>query len=267
MKYAYGVGMPSPPTLLNVEGVAPMTPGSALKTPWDPGRRASFTWHDCSDLSTIRQAASRCDLIDDKSGNLRHLVQNTFNRRPYTGFFINGLHTLAFDTNATYIETNLSGSMDTVTIISIYQQDTVADRRPGGLRGVGSPPSVTFAPSNDNTVRYDGSFQAATIAPTTGRHIRVTIKTLTRQRDYIDGVLNFDVNLTKPASNLIINMGNCQATLSAGSAFGGLVGDMIILNEDLSDSNRWLYEGYLEHKYNTDLLPANHIYKINAPKT
>lgn len=73
--------------------------GGAGGPPFSPSDIAGMVaWFDASDGASITSSAGAVSQWADKSGNARHLVQNTAGKKPLTGTrTINGLNVLDFD--------------------------------------------------------------------------------------------------------------------------------------------------------------------------
>ena len=67
-------------------------------TDWTPADITTLAWYDASDTDTITESLGAVSQWDDKSGNLRHLLQGTGSAQP--SFSVD---TITFDGASDYI--------------------------------------------------------------------------------------------------------------------------------------------------------------------
>ena len=100
--------------------------------------------------------------------------------------------------------------------------------------------------------------------PASGMHSQVVHRTNTE--------VQTNTQVTNPANTVsLVNSGE-SFTIGGNRDFGntrtGPIGEIILFDRVLSETNRQLVEGYLAHRWNAlSTLPSNHPYKVNPPFT
>lgn len=238
--------------------------------PWTPADIATVAWYDASDTDTITASSGLVSQWDDKSGNDYHLTQGTGDDQPSTGTSTQGGLNIIDFTIGDYMEYGTALNFSSgVTVASIYDTDSTAERRPCGLRGQLNA-KTTFAQSTDNSIRCDGASESGSISATTGTKIRVSTKTDdgTGVTDYINGDENVNTSSQTLAdsSSVNINVGNTMHNLSSANYFDGRLGEVILITGVVSTSTRQKLEGYLAWKWGLEgNLPSGHPYEDAAP--
>jgi uncharacterized repeat protein (TIGR02543 family) len=236
---------------------------------WTPASITPAAWYDAADASSIAHVSGAVSQWNDKSGNGRHVVQPTSANRPtYSASSWNGssLPALTFDGTSDYLENASQFVSASMTIVAVYDQaNTNNTSRPFGVRNGGST-KASFAFGSDNSLRYDGTYTAGTIAASVGKHLRVAGRTTSVQTDHVDGTSNISAAVVLPNVDGNINIGNTLSTLAG--YFSSKVAETIIIPGTVNQATREQIEGYLAHKWAlTANLPALHPYKSIPPTT
>ena len=240
---------------------------------WNPSHITTQAWFDMQDQTTIfASSGSDVSAVSDKSGNGHDVIQSTASAQPLSGADFNGLNSLLFgDSGASnHLMEDVTGtvSADEVTIATVYDAESTSLQRPVGYaRTPTSNSSEAMNLATDYTLRYDGSFSGGSLTAQTGPHIRVSMRTLNTQVDFISGVSNISATASVPQVAGDINLGNSQVNEDATSFFDGKIAEAIFINANTTLENRLNLEGYLAWKWGlVDHLSASHTYK-NAPPT
>ncbi len=273
-------------------------------TAWDPSQLASLAaWWDASDDSTLFDATTGGSLpadaatvarIEDKSGNGYHLTQATSGNRPVRQTAEqNSLDVLEFNrTNQTYLSRStvpIAKNVAGVTIAAVYKETQVVSAPNGNL--------VHIAVGGSNVARADLVSQMGLNSINAGGRRqdgdsyvnKITANdTLSNDtwyvamavHDFANSELDILVDGTSVATESSYHSGgntsNTDAnTIAIGTntnavstfALQGQVGEVVIVDAALSQTDREKLEGYLAHKWGLEAsLPGGHPY-ASAPPT
>jgi len=232
-------------------------------------------WYDASDISSITQSGGFASQWNDKSGNGRHLVQNTEGKKPSYGVrYINGLHALEFHlagvdmmaTSATFTAINSSA----YSIFAIVIYDTV----PGYFVGTNQETSgaglhTGYRSSTQYTLDHYFYGVDYTVTPISG-----TPTIFNTQFDNVGS--NIRINGTSIGNsggfpNQALNVSS--GVLNVGSGYNdntntldGAIGELLIYAGALAQSDREQIEGILAHKWGiSSVLDSGHPYKNRPP--
>jgi hypothetical protein len=262
--------------------------------PWTPEYISTIAWYDASDSDTITESSGSVSQWDDKSGNGHHLTQGSGSSQPSTGTrTVNTINVIDFNGSSQFIN-NLtldygSGSPD-IQIISLVLSDGdgslvgyyygYSDGTSGGDGGPGGGEIVAASDTDDSgnryyTGRYFNGYQETTKSFDTGQafivsHAYPAGGTHIENEIYIDGSLE----LTSGNNDTrVLNFAGTNNQFSVGAAdstainfLDGAIGEILMFNSVLSDSDRQKIEGYLAHKWGLEgNLPSSHPYRYSYP--
>ena len=208
-------------------------------------------WLDASDLSTAGSTWS------DKSGNANHATKNgspilVTNAQ-------NGHSLMHYTANAQYHD--FTKIDDIRTVFWVVSQDPSVNGsgyrfllNSGGYGGV--HPGADF--HNDNNGQFWGN----------SAHANIKSGTTWMNGSQLSGNVNYPNNLSiislKTAGNVAANRFGQDRT-HGGRQWIGRLGELIIFNTALTDSEIQKVEGYLAHKWGlAGTLPASHAYKQSS---
>ncbi len=232
-------------------------------------------WLDADDASTITESSGTVSQWDDKSGNGNHAVQGTSWSKPsYGSTTINSKNVVDFY-NGKFMTTGYPPALNrTIAIVIQYSGSLGQLKVAMGARE--SLDQRSYLGINSDTVRVgvgsnqsDGTIGLATNTTYTqilkhgqGAVNREVYHYLDGTKD-IDNTFNGDIG---SGQNYMINGFNDEGVVHP-RGFDGLMGEMIITDNMMGDSDRQKLEGYLAHKWgHTASLPADHPYKSSAPR-
>jgi hypothetical protein len=271
-------------------------PGSA---PWTPAETTTKLWLDAADATTLTAPGGEVSQWTDKSGNSYVFDQGTPALRPDTGTSQNGLTTLNFEDDwlestaaasewaflsngneftafvvakhgnvaepddlAPFISTiGLSSAQTGYNLFADDRSAFTIDNRARSFAGRSAAPGVL-----DNSGE-DGSFpgnEYAILSDTTDLNsgtpaLRSTIR-VNDGTGIANNALTGGPVATAPTTTL--RLGNAN-----GTTLTGQIGEVIIVEGTLSESDRQRFAGYLAHKWGLESeLPPGHPYE-NAPPT
>jgi len=237
--------------------VSALPPGS-----WNPSQMATQIWLDAADPATITTVSGAVSQWLDKSGNARHVTQDTASHRPLlSAGIVNGLDALDFDGSDDRLLTSLNITSTTNWLIAaVFRPKDTGTRR-------------VVASSNNNYL-MSGARPSNTVYALNG-DLRSTAWL---------GVNELGIGIAlAPASGNLQFWGNGSNLTSGslGSRAWGIVGlGAVQFGETASaifcelivayvtdSATRQLIEGYLAHKWGTTgSLPAGHPYKTSLPQ-
>jgi hypothetical protein len=241
---------------------------------WTPADITTALWLDAADASTITESSGAVSQWNDKSGNSRHVSQDTAVNRPVVATTsVNSLNTILFTQTTTVSATTKelrSSTAYTANRGSIFialkpassQQAFAAvfQSRNQGLEGFRAAP----VPNNQNTV-------TSNIANTIGRINGTSIQTFSAAQNFHTYSANTALILGAvypAASNISFawSVGRDQGVEDIGRGFNGEVAEVVVLPQ-VDTTATWEHvEGYLAHKWGlTANLPNDHPYKTAAP--
>lgn len=269
--------------------------------PWSPSDLASLSaWYDASDSTTVFDTTTGGSLpaddgdvarIEDKSGSGFHLTQATAGNRPVrVAAEQNSLDALSFTrTNVEYLErgtTAIARGVGGVTIAAVYKEASASGS--GNIAhiavGTGNGARVDLVVEHtENSIyaggrRLDGDTYALASAATQAL-TNQTWYTAVAVHDFANSNLSVFVDGTSVAENTSYKSGGNTSDTDANSmaigtntnatstyALGGMIGEVVIVDAVLSQSDRQKLEGYLAHKWGlTAGLDATHPHKSSAP--
>lgn len=270
-------------------------------SPWSPSDLASLAaWYDASDSTTVFDATTGGSLpaddgdvarIEDKSSSGFHLTQATAGNRPVrVAAEQNSLDALSFTrTNVEYLErgtTAIARNVGGVTIAAVFKQNDFSGN--GNIAhiavGTGNGARVDLVTKQNFDSIYAGgrrldadSYQLASAPNNTLTNN--TWYTAVAVHDFANQNLSVFVDGTSVAENTTYHAGGNLSDTDANSmaigtntnatstyALGGMIGEIVIVDAALSQSDREKLEGYLAHKWGlTAGLDAAHPYKSSAP--
>ena len=248
---------------------------NANQQPWTPSEIATALWLDAADSATITVNGSKVTQWSDKSGNGRHVTQDTDSLRPTLGtnkIVFGGSHWLR---NAT-----ASLPLSEFVLAVVFRETTaVANAGVLSVRGSGndyeSTNGLIFGPSNKTNARCSciGStpkrFDVRDTASPTGAcplAVYVIDKGVASGSFYRDGnLLATSSSFTAFAASSLggVVIGSRQLPLTPTSLY--LKGEIMeIVYAPAADRQK--LDGYLAHKWGlVENLPSDHPYKLAAP--
>ena len=239
---------------------------SEAKT-WQPSDEpdALVAWWDASDSNTIT-ITTGVSQWDDKSGNLRHLTQNTAVNQPmYLTNAINGYPVLMFTNTASYYIQNTN----TFHVGMIFFVATANTNSTASLATLmGNNNDNADIRRNNVTLFYRGLGQAQDandfVYPQSIQYINGIFTNLfTHNIPHIySGQLGTGANGGGNYTTYTIG----RASSSLGRYWNGYVGEVILYSTALTAFNRQKIEGYLAWKWGLQSsLPTDHPYYSSAP--
>jgi len=272
-------------------------------TVWDPSQLTSLAaWWDASDDTTVFDATTGGSLpadgasvarIEDKSGSGFHLTQGTSANRPVRQTAEqNSLDVLEFTrASETYLSRStvpIAKNVGGLTIAAVYRENTAAGATHYIMhvaRGTDNGARATlFLSPNENKLGSGGrrldadafidAASAANALSNNQWYVGVAVHNFTGSE------LEVFANGTNVATNSSYHAGGNTSNTDASSiAIGtntnatasfslqGQVGEVVIVDAALSQTDREKLEGYLAHKWGLEAgLPVGHPY-ASAPPT
>jgi hypothetical protein len=252
---------------------------------WTPEDLTGMSaWYDAADASTITASSGAVSQWRDKSASARNLNQSTSGARPQTGTrTIGGLNAIEFD-GTDDVLIGSANKTDAITIFGVVLTDSGsgadANRSwlssPGGInpdywmKSVANSDSLGTMMCDTGGAYSSGDATAARSAA----HIHAAYSWVAGGANggtRIDGgasgasIAAKSTTLQKSATELAIG----RQKNNAGRFHDGLVGEVIIINQRLTDADADFLkiEGYLAHKWGLAAnLPADHQYKNTPPR-
>lgn len=230
-------------------------------------------WLDADDASTITESNGLVSQWDDKSGNGNHATASI--QPSYGTQTINAKNVINF-ASGKFMTTGYPPALNR-TIAMVVQYSSVSPLRVA----VGARKALnerSYLGVNSSTVRAGVAEQFA-LDGSSGISTYITYTQILKHgqgavnkevHHYLDGTE--DINTTFGGSigssyNYMIGGFNDEGTIHTASKYGGLMGEIIITDNMMSDSDRQKLEGYLAHKWgHTGSLPVDHPYKSSAPR-
>jgi dienelactone hydrolase len=252
--------------------------------PWVPTNITMAAWYDAADASTITASSGAVSQWRDKSASARNLNQSTSGARPQTGTrTIGGLNAIEFD-GTDDVLTGSANKTDAITIFGVVLTDSGsgadANRSwlssPGGSNPDYWMKSVAYSDSLGTMMCDTGGAYSSgdATAARSAAHIHAAYSWVAGGANggtRIDGgasgasIAAKSTTLQKSATELAIG----RQKNNAGRFHDGLVGEVIIINQRLTDADADFLkiEGYLAHKWGLAAnLPADHQYKNTPPR-
>jgi hypothetical protein len=233
-------------------------------------------WLDADDASTITESSGILSLWDDKSGNGNHAVQGTSGSKPsYGSTTINSKNVVDFY-NGKFMTTGYQPALNrTIAMVVQYSGNLGQLKVATGARE--SFNQRSYFGINSGTVRVGVSEQSS-LNGTSGIAINTTYTQILKHgqgavnkevHHYLDGTEDIDAIFTGNIGsgvNYMIGGFNDQGSVH-NSKYRGRMGEFVITDNMMGDSDRQKLEGYLAHKWgHTASLPADHPYKSSAPR-
>ena len=239
---------------------------------WHPSLEDGLVvWSDASDLSTISVSDSRVLNWDDLSGNGNHFTQATENYRPLSGINqINGMNALSGDSTSMVTFGNPFGSSISDAFVTLVVEITSNY----GFCNVNLRGGVdrfeerwqAFVPSGWTTFLFDVSGVGA---PNRLSHVidwNISDQVIfsfysstsgNAQQVWKNGVLLIGDNTNEDS----LTDGGIEIGLN-----GAILGEIFIINNQITSDTRVASEGYLAHKWGlAGELPNDHTYKHSVP--
>lgn len=200
---------------------------SATAEPFDPLTLTPLAWYDPSDATTVTLNGSTVSQLNDKSGNVRHMVQGTAGNQPtYTSAGINGLNCLTFDgagDNLLCSGANIT-SAQPLTFVAVVQFAAV-----GSLSSylLNSGSTVVGVSVNASAWRLWAPTQTAVGTADTNLHCFISVLNGASSEVFIDGA---SVGTLNPGTNGF-SASNLQLGRSAGGTgfMNGKAGETMVL--------------------------------------
>lgn len=246
-----------------------------VDVPWTPAQLSTIAWYDASDLSTISQVGGYVSQWNDKSGNLRHLVQASASNQPITNSRkMNGyLNVLDFDGGDYMQRTGFPVSNASMSVIMVAQIDSI-DNISDAIFSTSA--SKDFSLEAYNATQFNGRVfcvgasnpsPALTGGPFQGPSIynaHVNTNGFNIQA-YVDGTLRASAAYIGAISSTVTF--RIFACRNATCFPNGAVAEVIVRSRNTT-TERQQIEGYLAWKWGTvSSLPLTHPYKIFPPQT
>ena len=241
---------------------------------WTPAELPGLQlWLDASDATTITQSSGIISQWDDKSGNGNHATQSIGSSQPsYGTATINGKNVVDFGGNK-FMTTGYQPGLNR-TIAGVIQYSSTSGLRViAGAREANNERSYLGA--NSGSTRVGVAEQGAlsgsslTINTTYTQILKHGQGAVNKEvHHYVDGTEDITDTFTDDIGsdvNYMIGGFNDQGSVH-GSRYSGLMGELVITDNMLSDSNQQKLDGYFAHGWgHTASLAADHPYKSAPP--
>ena len=254
---------------------------------WTPAETTTTLWYDAYDLDNCTLVSTKYSVVNDKSGNGKHLGQTTDSQRPTSGT-INGFQGMAFTaandtrihTGATdvtlgdddvniFMAASMSSSAETNgRMISFYDNSQTYDYQNDGSFGISrSGATQALSTINDGnqdlvSITYDTPFVATTIFDSTGFEMSIN--------GTPSGSPSATPNTLGSNGQFVIGTGSTKggSPNEEGDVYWqGVIGEVIVVTGAISAALQAQFEGYLAWKFGTEgSLAAGHTYKSAPPK-
>jgi hypothetical protein len=251
--------------------------------PWTPEELTKAAWYDAADASTITASSGAVSQWRDKSASARNLNQSTPGARPQTGTrTIGGLNAIEFD-GADDVLIGSANKTDAITIFGVVLTDsgsgTDSNRSWLSSPGGSNPDYWMKSPADNDSLGgmmcdTGGAYSSGdATAARSAAHIHAAYSWVAGGANggtRIDGgasvasIAATSKSLQQSATELAIG----RQKNTAGRFHDGLVGEVVIINQRLTDADADFLkiEGYLAHKWGLAAnLPETHLYKNAAP--
>lgn len=252
--------------------------------PWTPAQISTSMWFDASDSNTITLTSGAVSQWNDKSGNNRHITQNAVptGRPLVSAAALNGLNTITFDGTNDYMDNSSVGAAGntSVSMITVFRMNSggASEDLPMGTGGTGINRQCRcfYRAGSGTTVGFAGFAADVTSSAYSydiggSYHIFEAWNTQLASPNQVqigrDGLIT-----SYTPSNAFLTTAD---GFTMGSLRGGAIGnyysaisvaEAIILYRSITDSERFLLEGYLAWKWGLQgNLPVSHPYKSSAP--
>lgn len=242
-------------------------PTSAV--PWTPANITTALWLDAADASTVILNGSTVSRWDDKSGNGRNAVQDTAAAQPtYSTSIINGRPAIFSDGNDDRLGFSSAIIPNNFHIFAVGQPNSndnqknfLVNQFAGGTGRLqtwftrpGSPSAAGMQVGNGLAIVQNNFVLNQTEIIEWARWNNVALVRV-----------NGDAFGTGPATEEVQNI-NTSLFSRDGTFSQVTAGEIILLNQELSTTDRQRLEGYLAWKWGLQAnLPADHPYKTTAP--
>lgn len=246
-------------------GLVRHVPGPPPETDWTPLNLPNlYAWYDPSDAATVTSSGTEIIQLLDKSGNSRTLTPRSPNTGLLNTYQINGLNAMGNDaqnSSRNLASAALPADLSAITTIAVYD-NSVADagqnHRLGFIGGGVVTRSVWGVSYTDNSLRYDGGFNAGVITPVTGVKLRISYGSAATGNvsDIINGVTNID---NQPHGNgwadkgdfIVIGMASASSLFGNSGYLDGSVGEVIIMDGVISGADIANVTAYYAAKWGT----------------
>ncbi len=227
----------------------PIVDSYRLGVPWTPAELSLAAWWDTADAATISDTGGAVDQIDDKSGNANHATQSGSNR-PTTGSRTIGGKNVFDYVGASNQHLDFGSAIDMVdkSMWAVLRIDSLAADftviggnntqntilTNGDIRNWGS--GTAWNPTNtmaDQTAVIDTDYFIGFISDSAEKQFSV------------DGVLTSNAGIWIGTTFLFTAIADNQYA----HATDGAIGEVVIVDGNLSTDDRQKMEGYLAWKW------------------
>ena len=250
-------------------GVRPSGNFSHLGTTWTPASISTAVWLDASDSATVTQSSNLITAWNDKSGNARHAT--AFNNPTYIPSGQNSKNLIRCDGTDDYFTINLdwtaTGSHSLFTVIKPVTYSNLYGAANGGSGS--SSLHVGFSSSSTWRMNYwshdYGPSVTANFVPGNFNIINFAWPVGSNKKVYANGKLEATGGQIAAAIGVPSGGGRILNVVGQGYMACDIC-EIIMINSELSDSDRYKMEGYLAHKWGTQsYLDSAHPYKSGPP--
>lgn len=226
---------------------------------WAPSQISPYLWLDASDVSTLTTIGDNVVQWDDKSGNANHASQTSTSRQPLTGIeTLNGLNVVSTNNDRPFkIPINITGPFH---VFMVYDADNIITNR--GFFEFKTP---RHAIMTDGIAGHGNDIYTANIPDSGILH--------TYKPNSIGVEVYFSgVDLSPNTQNSSYTNGSFSELWLFDDSTGGnrldaRIGEVILVNAQLSNSDIEKMDGYLAHKWGMEAdLPSGHPYKTSPPE-
>lgn len=244
---------------------------------WTPANTTTSGWYDAADVDTITESSGNVSQWDDKSGNIRHMVQPTVGNQPNIGIStINSIGVIDFNGGEFLYSTGLgasySGNDIPFEIIGVFKFDArSATAAVVGLDSTVDTDTLYFfgVGASGTNWRHFRRDDAANSSDSDSTAANNNIQILTVRFTGSQLALWLNGNLIYNIASTLGQFSATHATIGAILA-GGLpadvdIAEMVWLATDIT-ATRQKIEGYLAWKWGQVAnLPVGHPYKSTPP--
>lgn len=244
---------------------------------WTPAEITTELWFDASDNSSITLNGSTVSQWNDKSGNDRHVVQNTGNNQPLViSSGLDGKNVLQFDGANDFLRHTPSTpfALNSVSIFAIFKVN-------GSTTYIRPPLLLDYSNTGrpvdryNSTIHLDGGFPSSSFNLSTSLSSffiyeltainnagGIGVHQVIERSNGVQVSSKFGA-ATWSTANQTINIG---MRYDNATSLNGQVAEIIVVADTVSTIIRKKIEGYLAHKWGlSSELSSEHLYKSAPP--
>lgn len=222
-------------------------------------------WLDADDASTIMEEDSPgfVSQWDDKSGNGFNVTQGTGSKQPQTGVdTIGGLNTITFDDTDDVLNNTSYIDFSEITLIAVaaFESDdnSAIVEVTNGTVNTGAGLFQQPTPPIGGGIKFVTQTPATVLVldedpPPTVIHIFTGTRSTSEAKFFIDGALEDSTSIASGLTNTLNRVDIGQLAGFNSFTLDGFIGEVIIYNKALLDSERVKVETFLSDKWGIPL--------------